>query len=233
MADRDKKAKKPAAPPASKKAKAPEAAKAKAKAAAAPRPPAGAAAPAQPPESAAPEPRLAALYRQTIIPAMMKKHGWKSRLRVPRVLKITLNMGVGKAVADKKILENAMGDLEKIAGQKPVATRARRSIAGFKIRTGFPLGCKVTLRGRRMYEFLDRLVTVALPRSRDFRGLPPRAFDGRGNYSLGVREQIIFHEIKYEEIDEMRGLDVTLTTSARDDAEARELLSALGLPLRS
>ena len=184
-------------------------------------------------ESAAPPPRLAVLYRETIVPEMMKKRRWKSPLRVPRLLKITLNMGVGEAVADKKTLESAMGDLEKIAGQKPVATRARRSIAGFKIRTGFPVGCKVTLRGRRMYEFLDRLVTVALPRSRDFRGLSPRAFDGRGNYSLGVREQIIFHEIKYEAIDALRGLDVALSTNARDDGEARELLSALGLPLRS
>ena len=184
-------------------------------------------------EARAPEPRLAVLYRQTIVPDMMKKHKWKSPLRVPRMLKITLNMGVGEAVTDKKVLEHAMGDLEKISGQKPVATRARRSIAGFKIRTGFPLGCKVTLRGRRMYEFLDRLVTVALPRSRDFRGLSPRAFDGRGNYSLGVREQIIFHEIKYEDIDALRGLDVALSTSARSDDEARELLAALGLPLRS
>ena len=184
-------------------------------------------------ESEAPEPRLAALYRETIVPEMMKKREWKSPLRVPRLLKITLNMGVGEAVADKKTLENAMGDLEKIAGQKPVMTRARRSIAGFKIRTGFPVGCKVTLRGRRMYEFLDRLVTVALPRSRDFRGLSPRAFDGRGNYSLGIREQIIFHEIKYESIDALRGLDVALSTNARDDAEARDLLGALGLPLRS
>ena len=184
-------------------------------------------------ESAAPEPRLAALYRETIVPQMMKKREWKSRLRVPRMLKITLNMGVGAAVTDKKILEHAMADMEKIAGQRPVMTRARRSIAGFKIRTGFPVGCKVTLRGRRMYEFLDRLITVALPRSRDFRGLSPRAFDGRGNYSLGIKEQIIFHEIRYEDIDTLRGLDVTLSTNARSDDEARELLAALGLPLRS
>lgn len=184
-------------------------------------------------ESAAPPPRLAVLYRETVVPAMMQNRGWKSPLRAPRLLKITLNMGVGKAVADKKALDSAMADLEQIAGQKPVVTRARRSIAGFKIRAGFPIGCKVTLRGRRMYEFLDRLVTVALPRSRDFRGLSPRAFDGRGNYSLGIREQIIFHEIKYEAIDSLRGLDVALSTNARDDAEARELLAALGLPLRA
>ena len=234
MADKKSKAKAKAkaAPPVK---KAPPAASAK-KAAAAASPSAPkrkAAAAAAPRESEAPEPRLSALYRDSIVPEMMKNHGWKSRLRVPRMLKITLNMGVGAAVADKKALEHAMGDLEKISGQKPVVTRARRSIAGFKIRAGFPIGCKVTLRGRRMYEFLDRLVTVALPRSRDFRGLSPRAFDGRGNYSLGVREQIIFHEIKYEDIDALRGLDVALSTNARDDGEARELLSALGLPLRS
>ena len=231
MVDKDKKAKKSAAPaknPAAKPAvKAEKAAKA-AKSSAPKRegPP-----PAR--ESEAPEPRLSALYRGTVVPDIMKKRQWKSHLRVPRVLKITLNMGVGAAVTDKKALDNAMGDLERIAGQKPVVTRARRSIAGFKIRAGFPVGCKVTLRGRRMYEFLDRLVTVALPRSRDFRGLSPRAFDGRGNYSLGIREQIIFHEIKYEDIDTLRGLDVVLSTNARDDGEARELLSALGLPLRS
>lgn len=203
------------------------------KPAAAPKPPAAKEARPVARESEAPEPRLSALYRETVVPDMMKKRQWKSPLRVPRLLKITLNMGVGEAVTDKKVLESAMGDLEKIAGQKPVMTLARRSIAGFKIRTGFPVGCKVTLRGRRMYEFLDRLVTVALPRSRDFRGLSPRAFDGRGNYSLGIREQIIFHEIKYEAIDTLRGLDVALSTNARDDAEARELLSALGLPLRT
>lgn len=234
MADKKSKAKAKAkaAPPVK---KAPPAATAKkAAAAASPAVPKRKVAAAETPrESEAPEPRLAALYRETVVPEMMKNHGWKSHLRVPRMLKITLNMGVGGAVADKKVLEHAMGDLEKISGQKPVVTRARRSIAGFKIRAGFPIGCKVTLRGRRMYEFLDRLVSVALPRSRDFRGLSPRAFDGRGNYSLGVREQIIFHEIKYEDIDALRGLDVALSTNARDDGEARELLSALGLPLRS
>ena len=224
MADKDKKAKKSAAPAKNPAVKAEKAAKAPAPKREGP-PPAR--------ESEAPEPRLSALYRETIVPEIMKKREWKSRLRVPRVLKITLNMGVGEAVTDKKVLDNAMADLERIAGQKPVMTRARRSIAGFKIRAGFPVGCKVTLRGRRMYEFLDRLVTVALPRSRDFRGLSPRAFDGRGNYSLGIREQIIFHEIKYEDIDTLRGLDIVLSTNARDDAEARELLSALGLPLRS
>ena len=215
----EKKAKAAAKKPVAAKSAPPKAAKAEAQAVAR--------------ESDAPEPRLSALYRESIVPEMMKKREWKSPMRVPRLLKITLNMGVGEAVADKKVLENAMGDLEKIAGQKPVMTRARRSIAGFKIRTGFPVGCKVTLRGRRMYEFLDRLVTVALPRSRDFRGLSPRAFDGRGGYSLGIREQIIFHEIKYEAIDTLRGLDVALSTNARDDGEARELLGALGLPLRS
>ena len=239
MADQGKKSKAAKNPPAAKAAKqsAPPSGKAAAKARATDSGPAravpAAGAELRAAESAAPEPRLAALYRETIVPRMMKKRKWKSRLRVPRVLKITLNMGVGAAVTDKKILEHAMADMEKIAGQRPVTTRARRSIAGFKIRAGFPVGCKVTLRGRRMYEFLDRLITVALPRSRDFRGLSTRAFDGRGNYSLGIKEQIIFHEIRYEDIDALRGLDVVLSTNARSDEEARELLAALGLPLRS
>ncbi len=154
-------------------------------------------------------------------------------MQVPRIAKITLNMGVGEAVADKKILDNAMGDMEKIAGQKPVITRARRSIATFKIREGWPIGCKVTLRRERMYEFLDRLITIAIPRIRDFRGLNPRAFDGRGNYSMGVREQIIFPEIDYDKVDALRGMDIVITTTARSDAEGRALLEAFRFPFRN
>ena len=177
-------------------------------------------------------PRLQRLYYDEVVPAIMKSRGYKSPMAVPRLLKITLNMGVGGAVADKKKLQAAMADMEKIAGVRPAQTTARKSIAGFKSRKGYPLGCKATLRRRRMYDFLDRLVTVALPRSRDFRGLRQRAFDGRGNYSLGVGEQIIFHEIQYEEVDSLRGLDVSLTTSARDDDAALELLLGLGMPIR-
>lgn len=177
-------------------------------------------------------PRLQRLYFDTIVPEIMKKRGHKSPMAVPRLLKITLNMGVGEAVGDKKHLQSAMSDMEKIAGAKPVRTSARKSVAGFKTRTGYPLGCKATLRRRRMYDFLDRLITVALPRSRDFRGLRARSFDGRGNYNLGVGEQIIFHEIQYEEVDSMRGLDISLETSAATDDEARELLLALGVPIQ-
>ena len=177
-------------------------------------------------------PRLQQLYCDKIVPEIMKKRGYKSPLAVPRLLKITLNMGVGEAAGDKKKLQAAMADLEKIAGAKPVQTKARKSIAGFKTRVGYPLGCKVTLRRRRMYDFLDRLITVALPRSRDFRGLRARAFDGRGNYNLGVGEQIIFQEIQYEEVDSMRGLDISLETSAKGDEEARELLLGLGVPIQ-
>lgn len=177
-------------------------------------------------------PRLQKLYYDEIVPAMMKSRGYKSPMAVPRLLKITLNMGVGAAAADKKKLTEAMEDMEKIAGMKPAQTNARKSIAGFKTRVGYPLGCKATLRRRRMYDFLDRLITVALPRSRDFRGLRARAFDGRGNYSLGVTEQIIFHEIQYEEVSSLRGLDVSLVTSAGDDDTALELLLGLGVPIQ-
>ena len=177
-------------------------------------------------------PRLQKLYYDSVVPAVMKSRGYKSPMAVPRLVKITLNMGVGAAAADSKKLQAAMADLEKIAGVRPVRTQARKSIAGFKTRKGYPLGCKATLRRRRMYDFLDRLITTALPRSRDFRGLKMRAFDGRGNYSLGVAEQIIFHEIQYEEVDSLRGLDISLVTSARDDDAALELLLGLGVPIR-
>jgi large subunit ribosomal protein L5 len=154
-------------------------------------------------------------------------------MQVPRILKITLNMGVGEAVADKKVLENAIGDMQKIAGQKPVATKSRKSIAGFKIREGYPIGCMVTLRGEHMYEFLDRLVTIAMPRIRDFRGISGKAFDGRGNYNMGVREQIIFPEIDYDKVDAVRGMNITITTTARTDEEGRALLAAFQFPFRN
>ncbi|MGH8638495.1 MAG: 50S ribosomal protein L5, partial [Burkholderiales bacterium] len=159
--------------------------------------------------------------------------GYKSVMEVPRIEKITLNMGVGEAVADKKVMDNAVADMTKIAGQKPVVTKARKSIAMFKIRDGYPIGCKVTLRGKRMYEFLDRLVTVAIPRIRDFRGIPVRSFDGRGNFNMGVREQIIFPEIEYDKIDAIRGMNITITTTARNDEEARALLAAFRFPFRN
>ncbi len=171
-------------------------------------------------------------YREEIIPALKKQFAYKSVMEVPKVTKITLNMGLGEAVADKKIVTNAIADLIKIAGQKPVATMARKSIAGFKIRDGWPIGCKVTLRGDRMYEFLERLISIAIPRIRDFRGFGPKQFDGRGNYSLGVREQIIFPEIEYDKIDAVRGMDITITTTAKSDAEARALLLAFNFPLK-
>ena len=174
--------------------------------------------------------RLKELYRKEVIPALTKQFGYKSSMQVPRISKIVLNMGVGEAIADKKILDNAVGDMQKITGQKPVTTKAKKSIAIWKIRTGYPLGCMVTLRQDRMYEFLDRLVSIAIPRIRDFRGLNPRSFDGRGNYSLGVKEQIIFPEIDYDAIDQVRGLDITITTSATGDVEAYALLQALGMP---
>ena len=177
-------------------------------------------------------PRLMQKYLQDIVPAWMKKHNLKSPHAVPRLTKITLNMGVGAAAQDKKLLTAAVDDLTRIGGQKPLTTRAAKSIAGFKLRDGNAIGCKITLRRRRMYEFVDRLITVALPRSRDFRGLSPRAFDGRGNYSLGIAEQIVFPEIQYEKIDAIRGLDVAIGTTAAGDEDARELLVALGLPLR-
>lgn len=176
--------------------------------------------------------RLEAFYRGTVVPRLKEQFGYKSVMQVPRIEKITLNMGLGEAVGDKKIIERAVGDMTAIAGQKPVVTKARNSIAGFKIREGWPIGCKVTLRRARMYEFLDRLVSVAMPRIRDFRGVSGKAFDGRGNYSLGIREQIIFPEIDYDKIDMLRGLDITITTSANTDAEAKALLQAFSFPFK-
>ncbi|KAB2842015.1 MAG: 50S ribosomal protein L5 [Burkholderiales bacterium] len=167
------------------------------------------------------------------MPQLMKQFGYKSIMEVPRIEKIVLNMGVGEAVADKKVLEHAAGDMTKIAGQKPVITKAKKSIAGFKIRTGYPVGCMVTLRQERMYEFLDRLVSIALPRVRDFRGISGRAFDGRGNYNLGVKEQIIFPEIEYDKIDALRGMNITIATTAKTDAEAKALLSAFKFPFKN
>lgn len=178
-------------------------------------------------------PRLQDYYRQTIVPELQARFNYHSVMQVPRLEKITLNMGVGEAVADKKILQNAVDDLQKISGQRPIVTHARKSIAGFKIREGMPVGCKVTLRRERMYEFLDRLISVTIPRIRDFRGLSPRAFDGRGNYSMGVREQIIFPEIDYDKIDAIRGLDITITSSAKTDAEAKALLELFKFPFRT
>ena len=176
--------------------------------------------------------RLFDFYRETVTGQLTEQFGYKSAMQVPRIEKITLNMGVGEAVADRKIMESAMNDLTLISGQKPVVRHARKSVAGFKIREGWPVGCCVTLRRTRMYEFLDRLINVAIPRIRDFRGLSPRAFDGRGNYSLGVREQIIFPEIDYDKIDSLRGLDIAITTSARTDEEGRALLAAFSFPFR-
>ena len=177
--------------------------------------------------------RLLDFYKNTVVPELTKKFEYKSNMEVPRITKITLNMGVGEAVADKKVLENAVGDMVKIAGQKPVVTKARKSIAGFKIRDGYPIGCMVTLRGPRMFEFLDRLVTVALPRVRDFRGVSGKGFDGRGNYNMGVKEQIIFPEIEYDKIDALRGMNISVTTTAKTDAEARALLGAFKFPFKN
>jgi large subunit ribosomal protein L5 len=177
--------------------------------------------------------RFKTIYREQIRGELQQRFAYQTPMQVPRITKITLNMGVGEAVGDKKILDNAMGDMEKIAGQKPVITRARKSIATFKIREGWPIGCKVTLRRERMYEFLDRLITIAIPRIRDFRGLNPRGFDGRGNYSMGVREQIIFPEIDYDKVDALRGMDIVITTTARTDAEGRALLEAFRFPFRN
>ena len=177
--------------------------------------------------------RMKKHYESVVVKALTDKFAYTSAMQVPRIIKITLNMGVGEGVADKKIVDNAVGDMTKIAGQKPVVTYARKSIAGFKIREDLAIGCKVTLRRTRMYEFLDRLITVAIPRIRDFRGFSPRSFDGRGNYSLGVREQIIFPEIDYDKIDALRGMDITITTSAKNDEEARALLAAFNFPIRS
>ena len=192
--------------------------------------------PAKPPEKeAAPTqpPRLQVQYRDVIVPALMKQFGYKTSMQAPRIKKITLNMGVGEAVADKKVLEHASGDMQKIAGQKPVVTKSKKSVAAFKIRDGYPVGVMVTLRNRRMYEFLDRLVTIALPRVRDFRGIGARAFDGRGNYNMGIKEQIIFPEIEYDKIDALRGLNISITTSAKSDDEAKALLAAFKFPFRT
>jgi len=177
--------------------------------------------------------RLQDVYRDTIAPELITKFGYKSVMQVPRITKITLNMGVSEAVADKKVIEHATGDLTKIAGQKPVVTKTRKAIAGFKIRENYPIGVMVTLRGQRMYEFLDRLVNVALPRVRDFRGISGRAFDGRGNYNVGVKEQIIFPEIEYDKIDTLRGLNISITTTAKTDEEAKALLTAFRFPFRN
>ena len=177
--------------------------------------------------------RLHLVYLEKIVPDLMKKFGYKSIMQVPRVQKITLNMGVGDATNDKKILDAAVGDMIKIAGQKPVVTKSRKSIAAFKLRAGVPIGCMVTLRGARMYEFLDRLVTIAIPRIRDFRGISGRAFDGRGNYNLGVKEQIIFPEIDYDKVDTLRGMNISISTTAKSDEEARALLAAFRFPFRT
>jgi large subunit ribosomal protein L5 len=177
--------------------------------------------------------RFQQIYRDKIAPALVEQFGYKSVMEVPRITKITLNMGVSEAVADKKVMENAVGDLTKIAGQKPVVTKARKAIAGFKIREQQPIGCMVTLRGARMYEFLDRFVTVALPRVRDFRGISGKAFDGRGNYNIGVKEQIIFPEVEYDKIDALRGLNISITTTAKNDAECKALLAGFRFPFKN
>ena len=176
--------------------------------------------------------RLQQHYREKVAPQLTEKFGYKSPMEVPRITKITLNMGVSEAVADKKVMEHAVGDLTKIAGQKPVVTKAKKAIAGFKIREQQPIGCMVTLRGARMYEFLDRFVTVALPRVRDFRGVSGRAFDGRGNYNIGVKEQIIFPEIEYDKVDAIRGLNISITTTAKTDEEAKALLAGFRFPFK-
>jgi large subunit ribosomal protein L5 len=192
------------------------------------------AAPAKPaaPEVPPPPARLATYYREKVVPDLMQKHGYKTVMQVPRIKKITVNMGVGETTTDKKVLDAAVADMTKIAGQKPVITKSRKSIANFKIRANFPVGCMVTLRGARMYEFLDRLVNVAMPRIRDFRGVSNRAFDGRGNYNLGFKEQIIFPEIDYDKIDMLRGMNIAITTTAKTDDEARSLLAAFRFPFK-
>jgi large subunit ribosomal protein L5 len=177
--------------------------------------------------------RLREIYKKEIVPALTQQFGYKSAMEVPRVSKVVLNMGVGEAVGDKKLLENAAADMQKISGQKPVITKARKAIAAFKIREGYPIGCMVTLRENRMYEFLDRLISVALPRVRDFRGVSGRSFDGRGNFNMGVKEQIIFPEIEYDKIDAMRGMNITITTTAKTDAEAKALLAAFRFPFKN
>ena len=177
--------------------------------------------------------RLQTFFRENVVPDLMQKFGYKTPMQVPRIQKITLNMGVGETVQDKKVVDNAVADMTKIAGQKPVITKSKKSIANFKIRRDYPVGCMVTLRGKRMYEFLDRLVSLAIPRIRDFRGISNRAFDGRGNYSLGVKEQIIFPEIEYDKIDALRGMNISITTTAKTNEEARALLAAFRFPFKS
>lgn len=176
--------------------------------------------------------RLKEYYRENVVKQLQEQFGYKSVMEVPQITKITLNMGVGEALTDKKVLENAVADMEKISGQKPIITKARKSVAGFKVREGWPIGCKVTLRRDRMYDFLDRLITIAIPRIRDFRGLSPKSFDGQGNYSLGIKEQIIFPEIDYDKVDKTRGLDITITTTAENAEESRALLDAFKFPFR-
>ncbi|MBY0379270.1 MAG: 50S ribosomal protein L5 [Burkholderiales bacterium] len=176
--------------------------------------------------------RLKDYYKSTVVPELMKQFNYKSVMEVPRIEKITLNMGVGEAVADKKVMDHAVSDMTKISGQKPLVTNARKSIAGFKIRDGWPVGCKVTLRKHKMYEFLDRLVTIALPRVRDFRGLPAKSFDKGGNYNFGIKEQIIFPEIEYDKIDALRGMNITITTTAKNSEEAKALLKAFSFPIK-
>ncbi|MDR0674442.1 MAG: 50S ribosomal protein L5 [Zoogloeaceae bacterium] len=177
--------------------------------------------------------RLFEMYKKDVLPELVGRFGYKSVMEAPRIAKITLNMGVGEAVADKKALENAVADMQKIAGQKPVITKAKKSIAGFKIRDGYPIGCMVTLRGPRMYEFIDRLVSVALPRVRDFRGIAAKGFDGRGNYNMGVKEQIVFPEIEYDKVDAIRGMNISITTTAKTDEEAKALLGAFRFPFKN
>jgi len=177
--------------------------------------------------------RLQDMYNDKIVGELQSKFDFKSAMEIPRITKITINMGVGEAIGDKKIMEHAVSDLQKISGQKPVVTRARKSIAGFKLREGWPVGCKVTLRRERMYEFLDRLISIAIPRIRDFRGLNGKAFDGRGNYNMGVGEQIIFPEIEYDKIDALRGMDISITTTAKNDEEAKALLQGFNFPFKN
>jgi large subunit ribosomal protein L5 len=177
--------------------------------------------------------RLQEFYREQVISKLTEQFGYKNVMQVPRISKITLNMGVGEALGDKKVMEHAVGDMTKIAGQKPIVRKARKSVAGFKVREGWPIGCKVTLRRVRMYEFLDRLISIAIPRVRDFRGLSPKSFDGRGNYNMGVQEQIIFPEVEYDKIDTLRGLDINITTTARTDEEGRALLAAFNFPFKN
>ncbi len=227
-ADKDTKKAKPA-----KDAKAVKAAPAPAKKTKEPKAAAAAAPKKGKPSRPAAPARLSLYYKSTVAKALTEKFAYKSPMQVPRIEKIVLNMGVGEAVADKKIMDNAVGDMAKIAGQKPLVTNSRKAIANFKIREGYPVGCKVTLRGARMYEFLDRLVNIAMPRIRDFRGISGRSFDGRGNYNMGIKEQIIFPEIEYDKIDALRGMNITITTTAKSDEEARALLSAFKFPFRN